>query len=110
MKAYTIVAIVSSPSVTSGLSAVGERVSFQSSGLSIAGLFFATGSSRPSPAVVLCQGTIGVKEHYRFPELAAAFAAAGIATLIFDYRGLGESDGVLRTGASDFPKTEEQTA
>lgn len=70
-----------------------KRVSFYSDGCQLAGLLFLPRNDRPSPGIVFSQGTVGMKEHYRYPELAAAFADAGYASLIFDYRGFGESEG-----------------
>ncbi len=45
------------------------------------------------PAIVLCHGWGGMKEH--LPRHGRAFAQAGYVTLAFDYRGWGESDGKL---------------
>lgn len=46
----------------------------------------------PVPAVLLCQGLSGVK-HLVLPDVAAEFAARGLATLRFDYLGYGDSEG-----------------
>lgn len=50
------------------------------------------GGSPAGAAVLLCQGLSGVK-HLVLPDVARAFAAAGLATLRFDYAGFGESGG-----------------
>lgn len=47
------------------------------------------------PAVVMAHGFSAVKE-MRLDRFAEAFAAAGIASVVFDYRGLGASDGEPR--------------
>ena len=47
------------------------------------------------PAVVMAHGFSAVKE-MRLDRFADAFAAAGIASVAFDYRGLGASDGEPR--------------
>jgi fermentation-respiration switch protein FrsA (DUF1100 family) len=47
------------------------------------------------PAIVMAHGFSAVKE-MRLDRFAAAFAEAGIASLVFDYRGLGSSDGEPR--------------
>jgi uncharacterized protein len=52
----------------------------------------ATPGGQRSPAVLLCQGLSGVKTLV-LPAIAAALATAGFASLAFDYRGYGESEG-----------------
>ncbi len=47
------------------------------------------------PAVVMAHGFSAVKE-MRLDRFAEAFAAAGLASVVFDYRGLGASDGEPR--------------
>jgi dipeptidyl aminopeptidase/acylaminoacyl peptidase len=47
------------------------------------------------PAVVMAHGFSAVKE-MRLDRFADAFAAAGLASVVFDYRGLGASDGEPR--------------
>lgn len=51
----------------------------------------ASATSR-TPAVLLCQGLSGVK-NLVLPEIAMRMAQAGLASLAFDYRGYGESEG-----------------
>jgi len=53
-----------------------------------------TGAARP-PVVVLAHGFSAVKE-MALDRFADAFAEAGFASLVFDYRGLGASDGEPR--------------
>ncbi|WP_261640593.1 UilS family quorum-quenching N-acyl-homoserine lactonase [Erwinia mallotivora] len=49
--------------------------------------------ARPkSPTVILCHGFCGIRE-ILLPDFAAAFTRAGFATVTFDYRGFGDSDG-----------------
>src|SRR5207245_3855316 len=52
-------------------------------------------SGRRVPAVAMAHGIGYVKEMYLEP-FARRFAAAGIAALVFDYRGLGGSGGEPR--------------
>jgi fermentation-respiration switch protein FrsA (DUF1100 family) len=47
------------------------------------------------PTVVMAHGFSGVKE-MRLDRFAESFAAAGLASVVFDYRGLGSSDGEPR--------------
>ena len=46
------------------------------------------------PTIVLAHGFSAVKE-MRLDRFAEAFAEAGLATLVFDYRGFGASDSIL---------------
>lgn len=47
------------------------------------------------PVVVMAHGIAGEKT-WRLPAFAREFASRGIATLVFDYRGFGDSDGQPR--------------
>ncbi|MEU5884125.1 alpha/beta fold hydrolase [Spirillospora sp. NPDC047279] len=57
-------------------------------------LFLPDGAAERVPCVVLCHGFSGTMDRL-FPH-AEAFAAAGLAALIFDYRNFGESAGEPR--------------
>ncbi|MEB2285988.1 MAG: alpha/beta hydrolase [Myxococcales bacterium] len=73
-------------------------ISFSSDGTVCRGwLYLPDDRSRDArlPAVVMAHGFAGVKE-MRLDRFAAAFAAAGLASVVFDYRGLGASDGEPR--------------
>jgi dienelactone hydrolase len=52
------------------------------------------GAPTPTPAILLCHGWGGLKEHL-IQLYAKTFVAAGYTCLAFDYRGWGESDGRL---------------
>jgi dienelactone hydrolase len=52
------------------------------------------------PAILLCHGWGGLKEH--LAKYARDFARAGFVCLVFDYRGWGESDGRI-VSAADTP-------
>ena len=68
-------------------------VEFQSEGATIRGwLYRPDGAEGPLPAVVLAGGWCYVREIV-MPYYADAFADAGMAALVFDYRNLGVSDG-----------------
>src|ERR1700759_569955 len=79
-------------------SEIGDRamprfdVEFQSEGSTIRGWLYRPDGAGPFPAVVLAGGWCYVRELV-MPYYAEAFAAAGIAALVFDYRNLGVSDG-----------------
>ena len=73
-----------------------EDVEFLSEGTTVRGwLYRPEGDAGDVPAVVLAGGWCYVRELV-MPYYAEAFAAAGIAALVFDYRNLGVSDGEPR--------------
>lgn len=72
-----------------------ETVRFDSEGVQLEGLLFAPDGDGPFPAVVMAGGWCYVKELVQ-PRYARAFADAGFASLIFDYRGFGGSAGEPR--------------
>ena len=65
----------------------------------------------PQPAILLCHGWAGMKEHLA-ERYAIPFAKAGYVCLVFDYRGWGGSDGRMISTAASPPLTTagEQTA
>ncbi len=72
-----------------------ERVHFYSEGARLAGIIYipeGLNADEKRPGIVLCHGFTGIKETI-LPQYAEAFCRAGMAALIFDYRGFGESDG-----------------
>ncbi|MGQ0508767.1 MAG: alpha/beta hydrolase [Myxococcaceae bacterium] len=73
-----------------------REVSFFSEGVPIRGVLRLPAKREDKlPAVVLCVGFSLVKEVWLVP-FAEAFAAAGYAALLIDYRGFGESGGEVR--------------
>ncbi|HJM76109.1 MAG TPA: alpha/beta fold hydrolase [Dehalococcoidia bacterium] len=75
---------------------VAEQVKFWSEGTRLAGDLYRPrddAGDGPRPAIVLCHGWGGTKEHLRNIGLGDKLAAAGYVVLAFDYRGWGESDG-----------------
>jgi pimeloyl-ACP methyl ester carboxylesterase len=72
------------------------RVTFRSGGVDCAGyLYRPPGVVGPLPCVVMAHGFGGTQEG-SLARNAAAFAAAGLSALSFDYRGFGESAGEPR--------------
>ena len=63
------------------------------------------GAQGPRPAILLCHGWGGLKEHLA-ERYATPFAQAGYACLVFDYRGWGGSDGKMVPAADEAPLTE----
>ena len=72
-----------------------RKVKFHSDGIQIAGVLFepVQAEDRSCPGVVLCQGMVGIKEYFWFPNIARTLADMGYVALIWDYRGVGESEG-----------------
>ena len=72
-----------------------RNVSIYSDGLKIAGVLYEPEEARDKscPGIVLCQGMAGVKEYFWFPYIARRFVELGCVALIWDYRGVGESEG-----------------
>ena len=72
-----------------------QKVRFHSDGFQIAGILFEPDrdSSKPCPGIVLCQGMLGIKEYFWFPYIAQRLVERGFVALIWDYRGVGESEG-----------------
>lgn len=72
-----------------------ERVDIDSGGTRCAAWLTLPGTPGPHPAVVLAHG-LGATHDMMLATYEQRFAAAGIATLAFDYRCTGDSDGLPR--------------
>ena len=72
-----------------------HRVDFPSGGIRCAGWLTVPPAAGPHPAVVLAHG-LGATHDMMLSQYEQHFAAAGIATLAFDYRYTGASDGQPR--------------
>lgn len=72
-----------------------ERVDFESRGTRCAAWLTLPEGTGPHPAVVLVHG-LGATHDMMLAQYEQQFAAAGIATLAFDYRNTGASDGQPR--------------
>lgn len=72
------------------------RVSFDSEGAACAGnLYLPADATAKLPCVVMANGFSGTMD-WILPAFAERFASAGLAVLTFDYRHLGESEGLPR--------------
>jgi fermentation-respiration switch protein FrsA (DUF1100 family) len=77
-------------------STVREDIEFSADGVTLRGwLYSPDGASGRAPTVVMAHGFSAVKEMY-LDRFAEAFAAAGLAGLVFDNRNFGASDGEPR--------------
>jgi pimeloyl-ACP methyl ester carboxylesterase len=72
-----------------------ERVDFQARGVRCAAWLTLPPTPGPHPAVVLVHG-LGATHEMMLAQYEQHFAVAGIATLAFDYRNTGASDGQPR--------------
>ena len=72
-----------------------RKVSFYNDGLKLSGILYEPEGigDRSCPGIVMCQGRAGAKEYYWFPYIANRLEALGYVVLIWDYRGIGESEG-----------------
>jgi fermentation-respiration switch protein FrsA (DUF1100 family) len=85
------------------------RVDFHSGGVRCAAWLTLPDGGGPHPAVVLVHG-LGATRDMMLPQYEQHFAAAGIATLAFDYRHTGESDGTPRQHISIRRQCEDVSA
>ena len=76
-----------------------ERVDFSCRGVRCAAWLTLPDGPGPHPGVVLVHG-LGATHDMMLPQYEQHFAAAGIATLAFDYRNTGASDGQPRQHVS----------
>ncbi len=77
-----------------------EPLSFYSAGLRLSALLCWPTGARPAagyPGIVLCAGYTGTKNLARYDRFARSFGERGYATLLFDHRGWGESEGRRHT-------------
>jgi uncharacterized protein len=73
-----------------------EQVRFYSRGVPLAGsLYLPDGTTvdRPVPAVAQGPGWLGLRDARLYAPYHRALLSAGIAVLVFDYRGFGDSEG-----------------
>lgn len=73
-----------------------HRVEFHNQGVKLAGSLFLPSSDSPLPAVVFVHGA-GRQTREPYREVGEFFASQGIAALIYDKRGTGQSGGVYES-------------
>ncbi len=91
---------------TRGASAMERPVEFKSKGTKLRGVLNMPDGAGPHPLLVMAGGWCYVKEIV-MPTYAAELAAVGCATLRFDYRGFGESDGERRQHIDPWAQIED---
>jgi pimeloyl-ACP methyl ester carboxylesterase len=72
-----------------------ESVDFVSQGDRLSADLYLPEVEKKPPVVVMAHG-FAARRHYGLPPFAERFAAAGLAVLLFDYRGFGDSQGEPR--------------
>jgi uncharacterized protein len=72
-----------------------EDATFSSRGATLQGWLYRPERADAAPGVVMAHGFTAVKEMF-LDDYAAAFAAAGLATLVYDHYGFGASAGEPR--------------
>ncbi len=72
-----------------------EDVAFTSRGATLKGWLYRPERAESAPGVVMAHGFTAVKEMF-LDEYAAAFAAVGLVTLVYDHYGFGASEGEPR--------------
>ncbi len=77
------------------VTSVPMRVSILVDGLALAAVLHIPGGPGPWPAVVTAHGLLATKASDKYLRLAAALVPHGMACCRFDFRGCGESGGVL---------------
>ncbi|MGB1215114.1 MAG: alpha/beta hydrolase [Pikeienuella sp.] len=83
------------PDTTSHTGPPRQDIFFSSEGTTVRGWMYLPAGPAPHPVIVMAHGFAAVKEMH-LDSFAEAFAAAGFAVLVFDYRRLGASDGTPR--------------
>ena len=75
---------------------------FSNEGQQIAGTVHIPDGPGPFPGVLLCHGFTGqrIEAHFIFVKMSRALEQAGIASLRFDFRGSGESEGRFQGSSS----------
>jgi uncharacterized protein len=85
-----------------------QKIVFRSKSLNCSAIFYLPdnlSTKEKYPAIVMAYG-IGSTKEMCLPQFAERFAAEGFAVLLFDYRNLGESEGIPR--GQVFPEDQQE--
>ncbi|KAL6245299.1 hypothetical protein RBB50_008074 [Rhinocladiella similis] len=83
-----------------------RAVEFLSDGITIRGVLRLPSGEGPFPIVVLGHG-LGALKEWTIPEVVDALVGVGIAGLSFDYRNVGDSDGLPRDEVAHHGRIED---
>lgn len=83
-----------------------EKVYYDSEGVKIAALLYTPVKEGKCPAIVMAHGFGLTKEAY-IDKFAEKFAENGFVVILFDYRNLGESDGLPRQEVNPFMQIDD---
>ncbi len=72
-----------------------QNVTFSSEGANLSGWLYVPDSGPPWPLVVMAHG-FSATRHMTADKYAEVFHAAGLAVLLYDHRGFGDSGGEPR--------------
>ena len=75
-----------------------RRVTIVSDGLQLAALLFMPSVTPPAGALLVCHGAGSTKENHAI--MAEQARDSGLAALVFDFRGHGESEGAMDAGGA----------
>lgn len=71
-------------------------IEFDAEGVTLRGWHYVPDEgSGPFPTIVMAHGSAALKEQY-LDRYAECFAAAGLASVVYDHRNFGDSDGAIR--------------
>ena len=89
------------------MSVIKRTVEFPSGGITLRGVLRLPSGDGPKPVVIIAHGMGGLKEWANIPSVSDALIEAGIATLAFDYRNFGDSDGLPREDVDHIGEIED---
>lgn len=86
-----------------------RTVPFESDGVTCAGSLYLPEGVADPPVVVMAPG-LGMWRRFGLPAVAERFAEAGYAAFVFDFRGIGDSEGLPRGLVSPAKQVEDYEA
>ncbi len=81
-------------------------IEFKADGVMLRGWHYVPEGAGPFPTVVMAHGYAGIKELY-LNDYAELFCAAGLATIVYDHRNFGASEGEPRLDINPWQQVED---